>query len=293
MVENGTDACQELGYFNASVPQSGAEVTDLAAVATKLSDDVLHRPRRLEYHEVWIFTAGAGLAMIDFEFITCEPGTVLHVRPGQVRQAPTRVDGAQVEATIILFAEEFPTHTTDLLSYLRAGPNAIHTGLPASLRSSMREVQRAYSEPHTDRRGRDVLKLSLAVFVLRLAQFTPADTSDETDLYRRFATELERSFSTVRSAETYAQRLGFTVKTLTRACRAATGKTAKGLIDERVALEAKRLLADTRLTAAEIGMQLGFSEPTNFAKFFVRVAGSTTREFRRRYRLESPHGLAG
>jgi AraC-like DNA-binding protein len=286
MVKTGSATTgQELGYFNASVPEAGAEVTDFAAVTAGLPDDVLRRPRRLAYHEIWVFTAGAGLAMIDFEFITCEPGTVLHVRPGQVRQAPSPVDGAGVEATIVLFAEEFPAHTTDVLSYLRAGPNAIHTGLPVALRSSMQEVRRAYSEPHSDRRARDVLKLLLAVFVLRLAQYTPADASDERDLYERFTAELERSFATIRSADVYASRLGYTAKTLTRACRIATGKTAKRLIDERVALEAKRLLADTRLTAAQIGTRLGFSEPTNFAKFFARVVGSTTREFRRRYRL--------
>ena len=64
---------------------------------------------------------------------------------------------------------------------------------------------------------------------------------------------------------------------------AAEGRTAKEMIDERVALEAKRLLAHTCSSLAEIGCQLGFSEATNFVKFFKRTAGMTPSTFRSRF----------
>jgi AraC-like DNA-binding protein len=70
------------------------------------------------------------------------------------------------------------------------------------------------------------------------------------------------------------------VRTLTRACQAATGQPVKHVIDERVALEARRLLAHTDEPVAAIARRLGFSEPTNFGKFFTRHTGTTPGEFR-------------
>ncbi|MEL7362149.1 MAG: helix-turn-helix domain-containing protein, partial [Bacteroidota bacterium] len=48
----------------------------------------------------------------------------------------------------------------------------------------------------------------------------------------------------------------------------------------RVGLEARRLLATTSDTVEAIGFRLGFSEATNFVKFFKRVVGITPEAFR-------------
>jgi AraC-like DNA-binding protein len=52
------------------------------------------------------------------------------------------------------------------------------------------------------------------------------------------------------------------------------------VVDDRVALEARRLLACTDLSVAEIGRRLGFGEPTNFGRFFHREAGLSPGAFR-------------
>ena len=61
-----------------------------------------------------------------------------------------------------------------------------------------------------------------------------------------------------RRVEDYAARLGCSVRTLTRASLAVTGRTAKQVVDDRVALEARRLLACTPMSVAEVGRRLGF-----------------------------------
>nr|WP_280714772.1 helix-turn-helix domain-containing protein [Kitasatospora sp. MAP5-34] len=65
---------------------------------------------------------------------------------------------------------------------------------------------------------------------------------------------------------------------------AATGRSAKQLADARVALQAQRLLAHTDLPVAAIGRALGFTEATNFGKFFARETGRTPGGFRRAQR---------
>jgi AraC-like DNA-binding protein len=84
--------------------------------------------------------------------------------------------------------------------------------------------------------------------------------------------------------EEYARQLGYSVRTLTRATRAVTGSGAKRLIDDRVLLEAKRLLVHTDLPAAAVGERIGFPGATSFTRFFRQRAGETPAAFRNRAR---------
>ena len=81
----------------------------------------------------------------------------------------------------------------------------------------------------------------------------------------------------------YARRLGCSVRTLTRRCQQLTGRGAKRLLDERVVLEAKRRLIADVTRIEELAETLGFSEATNFVKFFRRHTGRTPLTFRRGY----------
>lgn len=80
--------------------------------------------------------------------------------------------------------------------------------------------------------------------------------------------------------EDYARKLRYSTRTLTRATIAATGSGAKRFIDDRVLLEAKRLLVHTDLSAAAIGERLGFPSATVFTKFFRQRVGRTPTAFR-------------
>ncbi|WP_432161515.1 helix-turn-helix domain-containing protein, partial [Streptomyces sp. NRRL F-5630] len=62
-------------------------------------------------------------------------------------------------------------------------------------------------------------------------------------------------------------------RTLSRAVQQATGRTAKAYIVERIVLEAKRLLAHDRLTAARCADVLGFPDASNFSVFFRKATG--------------------
>jgi hypothetical protein len=55
------------------------------------------------------------------------------------------------------------------------------------------------------------------------------------------------------------------------------------LLDRRLAMEAARMLVHSLASMAEVGHTLGFSKPTNFIRFLVRLAGATPLSFRGRY----------
>src|SRR5262249_3222185 len=131
-----------------------------------------------------------------------------------------------------------------------------------------------------------LLRQLLGAVLLRIARL-PADMppSAQHDTYLRFQQELERSFATTRNAADYAAAVGYSLRSLNRACQAATGRTAKERLAARVPRGATRLLVPPDLPAASIGHRLGFTEPTNFGKFFQRETGETPGAFRDRERV--------
>ncbi|GAB4583674.1 helix-turn-helix domain-containing protein [Nocardia sp. IFM 10818] len=99
-----------------------------------------------------------------------------------------------------------------------------------------------------------------------------------------FREELEVAFRARHQVADYAARLGYSTRTLNRLARENTGLSAKQMIDERIVLEAKRLLAHGRDPVARIADQLGFDDASNFSKYFQQRAGVTPMAFRERTR---------
>jgi len=93
---------------------------------------------------------------------------------------------------------------------------------------------------------------------------------------------LEKRFKKYRSINRYASELSIPVNRLNKASFQTIGKSPKQLIDERILLEAKRLLAHSTLSIKEIAFELGFDEPTNFIKYFRKHNHITPAEFRQK-----------
>lgn len=81
--------------------------------------------------------------------------------------------------------------------------------------------------------------------------------------------------------ETYADRLLVSEKKLSQICRETTGRTPNDLIQERLLLEAKRLLIHTSSNISEIAYDLHFHDPSHFVKFFKKQTNLTPGEFLR------------
>jgi AraC-like DNA-binding protein len=289
MVKMGQDALAERGYRNPDRPGLRMEVLSFEALRTRLPAVEFGRPHRLDFHHLTLVSGGTGTAMVDLVDRPCRPGTLLHVRPGQVQRLPTTSGGeaAALDAMVVLFTPDFPPRlpTTAAVTDDPFGPVAWQLGPDDHdrFRRALAELALEYATEAEPELTRELLRQLLAGVLLRIARLptpdgAPARTAEEP--FRLFEHELERSFAVLRQAHDYAGRLGYSLKTLNRACQRATGHTAKHLIDARVALEAKRLLVHTDAPVATIGRRLGFSVATNFGKFFTRATGQTPGAFR-------------
>ena len=91
---------------------------------------------------------------------------------------------------------------------------------------------------------------------------------------------VEENFRKQRHLDFYAERLAMTADRLNDHVKRATGVTAGHLIRQRVLTEAKRQLVFTIQPIHEVAYDLGFSDPSHFARFFRKQTGTTPHEFR-------------
>jgi AraC-like DNA-binding protein len=285
MVRTGQEAVARLN-FRPQGRQVGLEVMSWAEMENRGGPP--RWPHRTDFHTLVLIESGRLPYHLDFVEMDRGSRSVLWARPGQVQQFGRP---QAVRARLLLFVAEFLA-PSDALVPLLHGPRppaswALTPQQHARVAATVEELQRALV------RADDPLHLQFAQHALTalllglgaLAADTGArGASSQQDVFARLHDEIERSYMVSRRAEDYASRLGYSTKTLTRAARAATGLTLKQLIDDRVILEAKRSLAHTTAPAETIAHQLGFSEASNFSKFFSRHTGETAGAFRERVR---------
>lgn len=97
---------------------------------------------------------------------------------------------------------------------------------------------------------------------------------------------VEDKFKTIKSVARFAGLMVVSEKKLNKATATTLGKSPKELIDERIILEAKRMLVHTNSSIKEIGFDLGFDEPTNFIKYFRKHEAKTPVAFRKLFPIK-------
>ncbi|MER8000240.1 AraC family transcriptional regulator [Streptomyces sp. NPDC095613] len=247
------------------------------------------RPGRATFHYLIAVTEGELLHDVDHVTRTVGPGQWLWVRPGHAQCWHPPGDA---RGPFILFEPDvLRADTARLLALLTAHdapavltPHADDAAWLQQTALQLLDEHRALGRRPLD--AHHALRRSLLEsLLLRLANspdITPADTASGTgrgDTYGRFLDFLELHFRELHRAADYAELLGCSVRTLSRAARDATGKGVRELIDERRLLEARRLLGPAGWDARAVAAHLGFSDPANFGRFFRGRTGLTPAAF--------------
>ncbi|MFJ9244606.1 helix-turn-helix domain-containing protein [Streptomyces sp. NPDC101776] len=248
------------------------------------------RPGRATFHYLIAVTEGELRHDVDHVTRTVAPGQWLWVRPGHAQC--WHPPGAARGLFILFEPDVLRPDLARLLAPLTAHeapavltPHPDDTAWLQQTAVQLLDEHRALGRRplgihHALRRS---LLESLLLRLANSPDITPTGTATNgtgrADRYRRFLDVLELRFRELHQAADYAELLGCSVRTLSRAARDATGKGVRELIDERRLLEARRLLGAAQWDARAVAVHLGFTDPANFGRFFRDRTGLTPAAF--------------
>jgi AraC family transcriptional activator of pobA len=130
-----------------------------------------------------------------------------------------------------------------------------------------------------------VLLKRLIIIVTRLAKDQYINEKElpgeKLDVVRKYNFLVETHYRTQHQVKFYADQLYKSPKTLSNLFALYNHKSPLLIIQERVIMEAKRLIFYTDKTAKQIAYELGFEDAGTFGKFFKRHSGVATSDFKR------------
>lgn len=251
---------------------------------------IFDEPHALDFHDILLVTRGRGTFLLDGVPLEVRPGRILFTTPGQVRQwRVPKLDGICLFFPALFLHEFFrDTQFVDRLPYFRheAGEESGFAVAPRIASSLRRQMLAMRDELHPVRPdSAHLLRAQLYEILIRLARLysaaIPAPSRPPAHpVVRRYQELVERHFRQVQRTAGYAQKLSITPGHLTALCTTHLGRSAKRLLQERIALEARRILLYTDRTAEAIAHELGFADPSYFGRFFKRVSGMSPQRFR-------------
>ncbi|WP_158963235.1 helix-turn-helix domain-containing protein [Myroides fluvii] len=97
----------------------------------------------------------------------------------------------------------------------------------------------------------------------------------------QFKHQLEQSFAQHKSVVYYAELNGIALASFSKKIKKIYGKTPTQLIQERLVLEAKKLLHLTTKPMKEIATALGFEDEFYFSRYFKKATGVSPSQFRK------------
>lgn len=239
-------------------------------------------PHRHDFFQLCLITSGEGWHEIDFQKHTVKANRLFVMKPGQVHDWFMK---AGTKGYLIEFTDESIQKGTGLhlLSQFSASPDVLQ------LNSSQGEILKSLFELmliefKKKEKFFDVVLLShltaLGVSLYRTSSLV-SSSSEEIDLVSKFRRLVDQNYQKELRVSFYAKALGMTPKALTMKLSRMLKRSPRSMIQDRLLLEAKRLLLLSDKSVSEIAFELGVEDANYFSRLFrskFKVSPSQFRE---------------
>ncbi len=250
----------------------------------------LGKPFRYDFHGLFIQNQGKAKIDIEDETYQLDKGCFVFIRANQVRKWVAV--SPDFSGYLLIFENEFiETFFNDNLFVHRF--QFLHTNSPPLLRSDesflleqtdsckkiMLELDNLQDDSHHYIRS---LLYNILIQVNRryISSYNLSNKLYQDSLSLRFRKALEGNIKTIQRVEDYSQLLKVSRSQLNRSVKRTSGKSASEVIRERLLTEIKRDLLYSDKNISEIAYDMGFSDNSNFVRFYKTHTGQTPNGFR-------------
>jgi len=253
-------------------------------------------PHRHNYYEVIYFNESGGSHEIDFNNFQVQCGSMHFISPEQVHLLRR---AHQVTGYVLSFSSEFFFSDAGGAGFLDTLPFFDNAGIrpillvdknnkETEIKQLLLKIQDEYGSGNDD--TIDLLRTYMTALLIHARRIYVPHTDVGTnlpgrsELTRRFKKRVEDHFREHKSVASYAEMLNITAGHLNDTVQRDTGKTASEIIQQRMILEAKRLLFHSSKSVKEIAFDLHYEDPSYFSRFFKTHAELTPEQFRSQIR---------
>jgi len=259
---------------------------------TSLSQaDYAHRH---DYYEVLLISEGEGTHVIDFEPYPVQPPVFHFLSKGQIHFWQLN---KPLKGYVLIFPDEFLGFPTSDVLRIHDFTFFHHVGhapyLPVSqdeftmMNALIEGIEQEFDDEN--KRSITVLRSYLHILLTNLNRLyrvnrPDGEATETSTLVREFQQLVSEHFLTEHSVQDYADRIGISTSHLRDTVKEITGYPPGHFIRQKLILEAKRILAHSNETVAEVGYHLNFEDSSYFGRFFKRETGMSPVAFRRQIR---------
>lgn len=274
---------------------NGIDIITLKDLIIK-QQGLTHSPEKahqLEFNMIVLYTKGESKQLIDFVEYDVNTNTIVYLSKGQINafRFNDTLDGY-----IILFTADYLNKQLHRLPQF-----GIINMFASSLFSPKITIQTAaniikyielfhnefYNEQDSFNQS-NILNDLFSIIISKLGELKHNQTkhitsSHKLEQFMLFKSLVEANYNISRNAQFYASKLNMTYKHLNSVCKEVMHITAKNFIDDYIILTAKRKLINSKVKSNELAFLMGFTEPTNFVKYFKKETGLTPNQFKKKH----------
>ncbi len=246
----------------------------------------IDKPHKHDFFIIILFDSARGVHTIDFRDYLIADKQIHILFPGQVHRWDIEPEtiGYQLMIDRVFFERFAPYFRFSFTNYIN------HPVIPltdTSFNLLKYEFDAIKDELHTDNSLKDLISARatvIAAIVSKEAENLFADVKvyQSNPRLAKFNMLIERHFKEEKLVAFYSSKLHISANYLNILCKKHLGISATQLIQQRVLLEAKRLLQSTDISIKEIAFELGFVDQAYFSNFFKSQTKATPTAFRER-----------
>ncbi|RFS16799.1 helix-turn-helix transcriptional regulator [Emticicia sp. C21] len=239
---------------------------------------------RHDRHSFFLLESGTVFMEIDFQKYTITPSTLIYMHPNQVHRTIAFED-----VTVSSWAisnENLNAEYLKLLEDITPAKPLVLDKETGSILSEMINLSIRFSKRRNDRLYHSILKDSCnALVAIGISQYVEqAKSTDKLSRFeivgKSFRELLERNYTQLKRPTDYAQLLNISTPYLNECIKETTGHPVSYHIQQRIILEAKRLLYHSDKSVKEIAIALGYDDYPYFSRLFTKVTGMSALTFR-------------
>lgn len=242
------------------------------------------RSHREDGHSFFLLESGNVSIEIDFQKYKLRPSSVIYIHPNQVHRILT-FENVKVTSWSIS-NENLNAEYLKILEEMTPAMPLVLSKEMFALISEAATLCLKFFERKNSKLYHSLLKDSCNVLVALVTSLYVEQSkatykaSRPEHITKAFKELLELSYTTIRQPAAYAQQLNISTPYLNQCIKSTTGHSVSQYIQQRVILEAKRLLSHSNRSVKEIATLLGYDDYPYFSRLFTKATGMTALAFR-------------